>query len=72
MTGVYAIGEVVDDSNKRPKKTILCILMDDDGLSFSEGKRRSLESVQRMVRGNGAFVFEELNTLAQFLNEQGE
>nr|DAF66698.1 MAG TPA: Nucleoside 2-deoxyribosyltransferase like protein [Caudoviricetes sp.] len=26
MTGVYSIAEVVDDSNKRPNKTILCVL----------------------------------------------
>lgn len=29
MTGVYSIAEVVDDSNKRPDKTILVILKDD-------------------------------------------
>lgn len=26
MTGVYSIAEVVDDSNKRPSKTIFCVL----------------------------------------------
>ena len=26
MTGVYSIAEVVDDSNKRPEKTIFCLL----------------------------------------------
>ena len=29
MTGVYSIAEVVDDSNKRPNKTILCVLRKD-------------------------------------------
>lgn len=29
MTGVYSIAEVVDDSNKRPDKTILCVLRKD-------------------------------------------
>lgn len=29
MTGVYSIAEVVDDSNKRPDKTILCVLEKD-------------------------------------------
>lgn len=29
MTGVYSIAEVVDDSNKRPNKTILCVLKSD-------------------------------------------
>ena len=28
MTGVYSIAEVVDDSNKRPEKTVFCFLDD--------------------------------------------
>ena len=36
MTGVYSIAEVVDDSNKRPEKTILCVLDEDDENIFSE------------------------------------
>src|SRR6056297_2348399 len=31
MKGVYSIAEVVDDSNKRPEKTIFCYLKEDDG-----------------------------------------
>ena len=30
MTGVYSIAEVVDDSNKRPEKTIFCYLIIDE------------------------------------------
>ena len=37
MTGVYSIAEVVDDSNKRPGKTILVILRDDGDKKFTEG-----------------------------------
>lgn len=29
MTGYYSIAEVVDDSNKRPDKTVLCIINED-------------------------------------------
>jgi len=29
MTGVYSIAEVIDDSNKRPNKTLFCILTKD-------------------------------------------
>lgn len=29
MQGVYSIAEVVDDSNKRPDKTILCVLSEE-------------------------------------------
>lgn len=30
MTGTYSIAEVIDDSNKRPDKTVFCILEFDD------------------------------------------
>jgi len=49
MTGVYAIAEVVDDSNKRPEKTVLCILEEDEGLKFTEHQMKSLRMVERMV-----------------------
>ena len=26
MTGVYSIAEVIDDSNKRPERTVFCVL----------------------------------------------
>ena len=29
MTGVYSIAEVIDDSNKRPNKTLFCVLISD-------------------------------------------
>ena len=53
MTGVYSIAEVVDDSNKRPEKTILVLLSPDDTLSFDAGQWKSLSSVARMVINNG-------------------
>lgn len=28
MAGVYSIAEIIDDSNKRPNKTVICILYD--------------------------------------------
>ena len=38
MTGVYSIAEVIDDSNKRPRKTVFCVLPTDGDLSFTEGQ----------------------------------
>jgi hypothetical protein len=34
MTGAYSIAEVIDDSNKRPEKTVFAFLFDDDGAVF--------------------------------------
>jgi hypothetical protein len=72
MTGVYSIAEVVDDSNKRPDKAILCVLHTDtkDGeeLSFSPAQTKSLAAVERMVAKNGATVFNTLADVAAYLN----
>lgn len=37
MSGVYSIAEVVDDSNKRPEKTLFCVLNIDDENEFTVG-----------------------------------
>lgn len=69
MTGVYSIAEVVDDSNKRSEKTILCVLDEDDESSFSETQIKSLKQVKEMVKNNGANVFDSLVDIASFLNK---
>lgn len=68
MTGCYSIAEVIDDSNKRPNKTILCILNEDGESKFNEGQHRSLESVANMVKRNGGYIFSSLEDVAKFLN----
>jgi hypothetical protein len=67
MTGVYSIAEVVDDSNKRPDKTVL-VLLKEDGISFTVGQWMSLSSVSKMVKKNGGRVFDSLRMAAQFMN----
>jgi len=69
MTGVYSIAEVVDDSNKRPEKTILCVLDEDDENIFSESQIKSLKQVKEMVKNNGANVFDSLEDIASLLNK---
>ena len=73
MTGTYAIAEVVDDSNKRPEKTLFCYLekdMNNEGSFpiFSNGQLRSLGQVKKMVKQNGASTFETLAQIADYLN----
>jgi hypothetical protein len=68
MTGVYSIAEVVDDSNKKPFKTIFCFLLEDEGKRFDKGQIRSLEQVASLVSSNGAQVLKSLNEIAVFLN----
>lgn len=61
MKGVYSIAEVIDDSNKKPTKTIFCNLNTDETLN--------LISVERLLLENGAQVFHSLEEVAKFLNK---
>lgn len=64
MTGTYSIAEVVDDSNKRPEKTVLVLMRDDGKERFTEGQWKSLNAVARMVKHNGGRVFDSLKHAA--------
>ncbi len=71
MTGVYSIAEVVDDSNKRPEKTLFCIIEKDGELEFSKGQLKSLIQVAKMVYENGGQWLSTLKNVADYLNENG-
>ena len=64
MDGVYSIAECIDDSNKRPQTTLLCILYD----GFSPDMARSLRAMAALAGENGARVFPSLDEAAEFLN----
>jgi len=70
MEGFFSIAEVVDDSNKRPGKAIFCFLKEDEGKTFSDVQLRSLEQIAKMVKENGATVFQTLTEVTEFLNHQ--
>lgn len=58
IKGVYSIAEVVDDSNKRPEKTIFLNLC--------------LKAVENMLKANGVIVFsgeKALLEVADYLNK---
>jgi len=70
MTGVYSIAEVIDDSNKRPEKTLFCLLDRDDGKFFTQAQWKSLREVSEMVKRNGGKTFIGLHDVSQYLNKQ--
>ncbi len=76
MTGVYSIAEAVDDSNKRPSKTIFGYIRCDEGEVFTEEQLRSIRAVAELIENNGAYVCYDLEQCAKFLNgnfcEEGE
>lgn len=65
MAGVYSVAEVVDDSNKRPTKTVLCIL---DRKGFDRKTNHSLQAVCNLVLENGGCVYESLHDVADHIN----
>jgi len=67
MTGTYSIAEVVDDSNKRPEKTVFIILKSDGVATFDNYQIKSLEQVAALVKRNGARVFKDLKTAADMI-----
>lgn len=70
MTGTYSIAEVIDDSNKRPEKTIFAFIQEDDGRTFDTEQILSLDRVGRMVESNGGKYHKCLTSVADFLNSQ--
>lgn len=72
MTGVYSVAEVVDDSNKRPGKTLFVPLRHDGAHRFEDGQWRSIIAVRNMVERNGARWFSTLGCVAVWLNNGGE
>ena len=72
MTGVYSIAEVVDDSNKRPEKTVFCFLEKDGDLEFDKHQLKSLVNTGKMVKANGATVLGSLTEVAEFLNKEAK
>ena len=70
LEGFFSVAEVIDDSNKRPGKTIFSFLYEDDGKKFSEVQLRSLKQVGEMVKRNGAKYFETLDEVTSYLNNQ--
>ncbi len=70
MTGVYSIAEAVDDSNKKPMKTVFVRLREDGDYKFSKGQWKSLGAVAQMIERNGAVVFSDLKSAAIYINKQ--
>ena len=68
MTGTYSIAEVVDDSNKRPEKTVMCILTEYGGKAFDKHQAKSLNQVGKMVERNGGKVYTDIDSLRVALN----
>lgn len=70
MKGSYSIAEVVDDSNKRPDRTIFCFVKKDGNNEFDEEQIKSLDKVGIMVEQNGGKYFKTLKELINYINNE--
>jgi hypothetical protein len=70
MAGYYSIAEVIEDSIKKPDKTIFSYLIVDGKDSFTQAQIKSLEQVAEMVKRNGAKYFKKLSEVIEYLNSQ--
>ena len=66
--GFYSFVEVTDDSNKRPERTILCLLESANGKEFEGHTKKCALKTMKLVAENGAKVFDNLDSLAIYLN----
>lgn len=66
--GFYSFVEVTDDSNKRPERTVLCILPEENGKKFEGHMLKCALKTAKLVAENGVIVLESLDQVAAFLN----
>lgn len=66
--GFYSYVEVTDDSNKRPERTVLCVLEEVDGKTFEKHVKKCALKTMKLVADNGAMVFDNLEDVACYLN----
>ncbi len=70
MTGFYSLAEVIDDSYKRPRRTLYCYLEQDARLEFSETQINSLDAMGAKIVANGGTWYKTLDEIVKFLNLQ--
>lgn len=68
MIGVYSIAEAVDDSCKRPLKTIFCLLTEDGAERFDNHQLKSLKATGELIKRNGGKICDSLQEVANIVN----
>lgn len=66
--GFYSFVEVTDDSNKRPERTVLCVLESANGKTFEGHTRKCALKTMKLVAANGVVVVDNLDDLAKYVN----
>ena len=66
--GFTSFIEAVDDSNKRPERTVLCVIPEVNGKKWEGHFLKCVLVAIRMVADNGAYIASSLEEVAAYLN----
>lgn len=72
MEGWYAVAEVVDDSYKRPDRTIFCFLNEDGKDVFTREQQSALNHLGVKAERNGATWLKSLGDVVDWLNSSNK
>lgn len=68
MKGIMPVVRLVDDSNKKPVKTIFCFVDREKDDEFSKHQLKSLKAIAEIVKRNGGTWIESIEGVIAFLN----
>ncbi|UZR95725.1 hypothetical protein [Chondrinema litorale] len=68
MQGFYLIPALIEDSNKKPEKTLFCAVFEENHKLFTPHQKKSLEATGKMVERNGGRWLKSLDEVVNFLN----
>ena len=66
--GFMSIANAVDASNKMPEKLLFCYLPEYNNQKFNNHNLECMKAIKNLIKNNGAKVFDNLNKIADFLN----
>lgn len=67
-TGFFSFVEATLLAVKSSSRTVLCVLQDDDGTTFDEATKRSVDSTLTTLAEEGVKVFDSLDAVRTYLN----
>lgn len=70
MLDVYSIAEAVEDSVKRPTKTIFVVLEEYGSITFDTVQLKSLYAVGELIEVNYAAFFTDLETVVETIRDE--
>lgn len=70
QSGFFSIAELTASAIRSPEKTLLAVLKEDESDVFDAAQLKSMDAVAELIKGTGATVFDNLGSVAEFLNSK--